>query len=258
MQFDGGAGGRRGGDGGVRVRRAGAVRHRPDQRRASRGSRRARSRRSRSSRCGSDARDRSGAAGAAGRRRDAALPLLAGASGATASVFGFTDHDQDVSFDGVVFRASSGMDASALQSATGLSVDNAPGGRGAERRGDQRGGHPGRAVTTGREIRHWLVDWERPDLRVLLFRGHVRRDPPGGRRVRGRAARAGRGAERAGRAVGPADLRPGARATRNAGSTRPAGVLGRGRGRRRASAGGGLVAARARRASPTAGSRTGR
>ena len=40
-------------------------------------------------------------------------------------VFGFTDHDRDIAFGGVVFRASSGMDASALQSATGLSVDNA-------------------------------------------------------------------------------------------------------------------------------------
>lgn len=83
---------------------------------------------------------------------------------------GFTDHDEDVTFDGVVFRAGSGMDASALASATGLSVDNA-----------QAAGALSSAsvseddIRAGRyddaEIRHWLVDWERPDLRVLLFRG---------------------------------------------------------------------------------------
>ena len=38
---------------------------------------------------------------------------------------GFTDHDGDLSFDGLTYRASSGMDASAIQAATGLSVDNA-------------------------------------------------------------------------------------------------------------------------------------
>ena len=84
--------------------------------------------------------------------------------------FGFTDHDRDVSFDGVVFRASSGMDASALQSATGLSVDNAQAvgalSGAAVSEEDIRAGRYDRA-----EIRHWLVDWERPDLRVLQFRG---------------------------------------------------------------------------------------
>ena len=84
--------------------------------------------------------------------------------------FGFTDHDRDLAFDGMNFRASSGMDASALQSATGLSVDNAQAvgalsGAGVTEE-DVRAGRYDRA-----EIWHWLVDWERPDLRVLLFRG---------------------------------------------------------------------------------------
>lgn len=84
--------------------------------------------------------------------------------------FGFTDHDRDLVFDGVVYRASSGMDASALQSATGLSVDNAQAvgalSDAAVREEDIRAGRFDRA-----EIDHWLVDWSRPDLRVLLFRG---------------------------------------------------------------------------------------
>ena len=84
--------------------------------------------------------------------------------------FGFTDHDRDLAFDEMTFRASSGMDASALQSATGLSVDNAQAVGALSDAGvteeDVRAGRYDRA-----EIWHWLVDWERPDLRVLLFRG---------------------------------------------------------------------------------------
>ena len=95
-----------------------------------------------------------------------------------------------------------------------------PGGRGAERapRSARRTSGPGKY--DGAEIRQWLVDWERPELRVLMFRGQPRRDPPVGRRLRGGAARAGGGAERAGRAgrcCGPATGRSG---TRSAGSTR--------------------------------------
>jgi uncharacterized phage protein (TIGR02218 family) len=83
---------------------------------------------------------------------------------------GFTDHDADVSFDGALFRASSGMDATALASATGLSVDNAQAAGALSSASvseeDVRAGKYDDA-----EIRHWLVDWERPDLRVLLFKG---------------------------------------------------------------------------------------
>ena len=86
------------------------------------------------------------------------------------TVIGFTDHDEDVGFEDTVFRASSGMDSSALQSATGLSVDN----------GQAVGALSAAAVSeedisAGRydraELWHWLVDWQRPDLRVLMFRG---------------------------------------------------------------------------------------
>jgi uncharacterized phage protein (TIGR02218 family) len=83
---------------------------------------------------------------------------------------GFTDHDADLVFDGVTFGASSGMDASALQSATGLGVDNAEAlgalSNAAVREADIRAGRYDRA-----EIWHWLVDWERPELRALQFRG---------------------------------------------------------------------------------------
>jgi len=37
---------------------------------------------------------------------------------------GFTDHDVDVTFDGYSFQAGTGLDAAAIESSTGLSVDN--------------------------------------------------------------------------------------------------------------------------------------
>ncbi len=122
---------------------------------------------------------------------------------------GFTDHDRDLSFEATLFRASSGMDTTTLQLATGLSVDNAQAtgalSDASVREEDIRAGRFDDA-----EIWHWLVDWERPDLRVLLFRGRFGEIPPVGRGVRGGAPRAGRGAERAGGAIDPEDLRPGA------------------------------------------------
>ena len=64
------------------------------------------------------------------------------------------------------------MDATALQSATGLSVDNAQAvgalTSAAISEEDIRAGR-----YDGAEIRQWLVDWERPELRVLMFRGSL-------------------------------------------------------------------------------------
>lgn len=85
-------------------------------------------------------------------------------------VYGFTDHDEDLSFGEVLFKASSGLDATALQASTGLSVDN----------GQVMGALSDAGVTeteirAGRfdraRIEHWLVDWTRPELRTLMFVG---------------------------------------------------------------------------------------
>jgi uncharacterized phage protein (TIGR02218 family) len=86
------------------------------------------------------------------------------------TVLGFTDHDRPLTFEGVSFEASSGMDARALQTSTGLSVDNAQAvgavSAASISEADIRAGR-----FDGAEVFHWLVDWQRPDLRVLLFRG---------------------------------------------------------------------------------------
>ncbi|PWE30655.1 hypothetical protein DDZ14_14575 [Maritimibacter sp. 55A14] len=87
-------------------------------------------------------------------------------------VMGFTDHDRDLAFDGIVFRAASGLTASALQQSSGLSVDNA----------QAVGALSGAAVTeadilAGRfdraEVRIWLVNWAEPEDRLMQFRGSL-------------------------------------------------------------------------------------
>lgn len=84
--------------------------------------------------------------------------------------YGFTDHDLDLCFDGLVFAAGTGLDANALQASTGLSVDNCQvqGALSADAisEADVRAGR-----FDGAEVTNWLVDWTRPDLRVLLFKG---------------------------------------------------------------------------------------
>ena len=88
------------------------------------------------------------------------------------AVFGFTDHDRDLVFEGVVFRAGTGLSAGALSQTTGLSVDNA----------EAAGVLSDDAVTEadldagrfdGAEVRAWLVNWADPADRALEFRGTI-------------------------------------------------------------------------------------
>ncbi|MCF6305001.1 MAG: DUF2163 domain-containing protein [Rhodobacteraceae bacterium] len=86
--------------------------------------------------------------------------------------YGFTDHDRDISFDGQVFQAGSGMDASALESSTGLAVDNGQAVGALSAIGltdaDILAGKYDRA-----EVQQWLVDWRNPASHVQLFRGFL-------------------------------------------------------------------------------------
>lgn len=83
---------------------------------------------------------------------------------------GFTDHDRDLAFEGIRFRAGSGMTAKAIQQATGLSVDNT----------EAFGALQSDAIAEedilagrydGAEVRGWLVNWADVSVRVLQFRG---------------------------------------------------------------------------------------
>ncbi len=86
------------------------------------------------------------------------------------TVLGFTDHDRDLSFDGVTFRADTGLSARALQQTTGLSIDNS----------EALGALSAAAVTErdiragrydGAEVVAWVVNWAAPQEREVLFRG---------------------------------------------------------------------------------------
>ncbi|KNG92767.1 DUF2163 domain-containing protein [Pseudaestuariivita atlantica] len=91
---------------------------------------------------------------------------------ADGKVMGFTDHDRDLAFDGITFRADSGLSAMALQQSTGLSVDNteAVGALSHDAIAEDE-------IDAGRfdraEIRAWLVRWDDVAVRKLLFRGAI-------------------------------------------------------------------------------------
>lgn len=88
------------------------------------------------------------------------------------AVYGFTDHDSDLHFDGIAFRASSGLSSFALQQNTGLSVDNSEAvGVLSSDAIDEADIIVGRF--DGADIRAWTVCWDDLDLRQLEFRGTI-------------------------------------------------------------------------------------
>ncbi|MDA7429835.1 DUF2163 domain-containing protein [Primorskyibacter aestuariivivens] len=85
---------------------------------------------------------------------------------------GFTDHDRDLSFEGLAFCADTGLSAMALQQGTGLAVDNT----------EAVGALSDAAITEadilagrfdGAGVRAWLVNWADVAQRQLLFRGTI-------------------------------------------------------------------------------------
>jgi uncharacterized phage protein (TIGR02218 family) len=88
------------------------------------------------------------------------------------TLLGFTDHDRDLGFDGIVFRAGTGMTARALVQTTGLAVDNSEAvgalSSDAVTEADLIAGHYDAA-----EVRCWLVNWTDVAQRLLQFRGSL-------------------------------------------------------------------------------------
>ena len=85
---------------------------------------------------------------------------------------GFTDHDQDLNFDGLTFKADGGLSAQALANVLGLAVDNT------EAVGAIRGdGLTPEDIRSGRfdgaKVKAWLVNWANPVDRELQFRGTI-------------------------------------------------------------------------------------
>lgn len=84
--------------------------------------------------------------------------------------YGFTDHDLDLSFEGVTFKADTGLTAQALEQTTGLAVDNT----------ESLGALSSIAVSEedieagrfdGARVKSWLVNWKNPQERVVQFNG---------------------------------------------------------------------------------------
>ncbi|WP_158967920.1 DUF2163 domain-containing protein [Chachezhania sediminis] len=88
------------------------------------------------------------------------------------TVLGFTDHDCTLDFDGIAFKADTGLTAMALQQSTGLSVDNTDAigalSDDAFRAEDIEAGR-----FDGAEVKAWLVNWQDPSVRWLQFRGTI-------------------------------------------------------------------------------------
>ncbi|MEQ8267652.1 MAG: DUF2163 domain-containing protein [Parvibaculum sp.] len=91
---------------------------------------------------------------------------------ADGTVLGFTDHDRDLVFGGTGYEAAGGFTASALESSNGLNVDNLDvAGALNSARIDEGDIAAGLYDDAGIEI--WRVNWQDPDQRVLMRKGHL-------------------------------------------------------------------------------------
>ena len=87
-------------------------------------------------------------------------------------LFGFTDHDLDLEFEGITFRADTGLSAVALQQSTGLAVDNTEA-IGALSDAALRENEIEAGRFDGASVRAWLVNWANPAERALQFAGSL-------------------------------------------------------------------------------------
>jgi uncharacterized phage protein (TIGR02218 family) len=85
-------------------------------------------------------------------------------------ILGFTDHDQDLSFDDQSFLAGTGLDASALQTANGLSVDNTEATGALSSEGISEA-HLIAGKYDGASVSIYIVNWQSLNERHLIFKG---------------------------------------------------------------------------------------
>ena len=85
---------------------------------------------------------------------------------------GFTDHDNHLEFDGVIFRADTGLSALAVAQSTGLSVDNTEA-LGALSDLSIREDEIEQGRFDDAKVTAWLVNWRDVDQRWVQFRGTI-------------------------------------------------------------------------------------
>ena len=85
---------------------------------------------------------------------------------------GFTDHDRDISFDGIVFEAAAGFTASDIKDSVGLNVDNlnATGALSSDRLDESE---LASGLFDDAKVEIYRVDWTAPDNRVLMRSGSL-------------------------------------------------------------------------------------
>lgn len=88
------------------------------------------------------------------------------------AIYGFTDHDGDLTFDGVTHRAATGFAANDTDKALAIGAD-AGGVLGALSSEVIDAEDIARGVWDGARISVWRVDWRAPVHRVHLFAGHI-------------------------------------------------------------------------------------
>ena len=87
---------------------------------------------------------------------------------------GFTDHDRDLTLDGVVCRAASGWTAGAAESAVGLAAGTASA-SGVLDDASIREADVAAGRLDGAAVELWRLDWSELDLRVRLWSGTIAR-----------------------------------------------------------------------------------
>lgn len=88
------------------------------------------------------------------------------------TVLGFTDHDLELSFDGVSFKPSGGFSAAALQQTTGLAIDNSEV-LGAISDDMIQNEEIEAGLFDEATVKVWLVNWSDPVQRQLEFSGFI-------------------------------------------------------------------------------------
>jgi uncharacterized phage protein (TIGR02218 family) len=91
---------------------------------------------------------------------------------ADGAVFGFTDHDAPLVVDGVTCEAVSGFESGAIESSTGLSVDNAMV-RGALTSDRIKAADIALGKWDGAAVTLWWVNWQEPGQNLRVFAGSL-------------------------------------------------------------------------------------
>lgn len=87
-------------------------------------------------------------------------------------VYGFTDHDRDLSFDGTLFEAGSGLNPTVLAQSTGLAADNSEA-VGALDASSLTEADIAAGLYDDAEVTAYLVNWADTSAFKVLFRGRV-------------------------------------------------------------------------------------